>query len=279
MTLNDIKKEVAHLGFESESAIDSSIESATRRAIATAYTEHGVQAVGRIYQSSLPIRSHVAMLVHTGGGEEMIHLCGCTYAFVVSGKGAIEITDGNGRRTQSFDAEGGYVYGSVIGDAEMRFVGEFGYTVYDFCTYEGIFADGERPPEYGRMRRHELSKVLPDFLCAVSAPTDKDGRVIEGAAVISDVMMLPYGYTGEAVIRYRKRAPEVSINTPDRELGIAAELEPLIPLLAAAYVWLDDDADKAQYYMSLYRDGMSAVKLYTRRCVDTAFTDVTGWAG
>ena len=70
----------------------------------------------------------------------------------------------------------------------------------------------------------------------------------------------------------------MSIDTPDRELDIPKELESLVPLLAAAYVWLDDDADKAQYYMSLYRDGMSAVKLYTRRAVDTGFENATGWA-
>ena len=91
-------------------------------------------------------------------------------------------------------------------------------------------------------------------------------------------MLLPYGYIGEAVIRYRRSAPEVSINAPDRELDIPGELETLVPLLAAAYVWLDDDADKAQYYMSLYREGMSAVKLYTRGGVNTEFCDATGWA-
>ena len=39
-----------------------------------------------------------------------------------------------------------------------------------------------------------------------------------------------------------------------------------------------DDPEKAQYYMSLYRDGMSGVKLYTRKNVDTKFNDVTRWA-
>ena len=52
----------------------------------------------------------------------------------------------------------------------------------------------------------------------------------------------------------------------------------IVPLLAAAYVWLDDDAEKAQYYMSLYRDGMASLKLYSPRCVSTEYEDVTGWA-
>ena len=61
-------------------------------------------------------------------------------------------------------------------------------------------------------------------------------------------------------------------------LDIPSELEHLVALVTASYVWLDDDPEKAQYYMSLYREGMSALKIYTRRAVDTAFTDATGWA-
>ena len=278
MTLNEIKKEVAHLGFESEGAIDSSIESAVRRALATVYTEHGARALGWIYQSSPTPKRHIPMISHRAEVDDVIPLDGGTYAFVVCGAGSFEVKDAGGTRTQGFDTQSAYVCGRVNSEGEIRFKGEFRYTVYDLCIYEEAFADGDAPPMYGRTRGYDLSEIFPDFLFATSAPTDECGVKIAGASIYADTMYIPYGYTGRIGVEYRKRAPEVSIDTPDRELDIPKELESLVPLLAAAYVWLDDDADKAQYYMSLYRDGMSAVKLYTRRAVDTGFENATGWA-
>ena len=278
MTLNDIKKEVAHLGFESESAVDSSIESAVRRALSTIYTEHGTRALGRIYQNLPTPTRHISMIVHEPRGEEVITLEDNTYAFVICGTGRFELTDESGTRTESFDTQNGYVHGRVKGEAKIRFLGEFRYTVYDLCIYDEVFADGDAPMRFGRICEYDLNNVFPDFLFAITAPADAYGKKITGASVSSGTLYIPYSYVGEVVIEYRKRAPEVSINTPDTELNIPIELVSLVPLLTAAYVWLDDDAEKAQYYMSLYRDGMSAVKLYTRRAVETEFTDATGWA-
>lgn len=278
MTLNDIKKEVAALGFESESAIDTSIEFAARRALATIYNEHGVLATGRIYQNSPMPRMHLPMVIHTPDKDDVISLTDCTYAFVISGVGAFEISDKDGARVEDFDTRESYVYGRVKGTAEIRFMGEFRYTVYDLCTYDEAFAEGEAPPRYAKMREYSLKELLPDFLFASAAPIDREGKRIDGATVSCGRLKVPYGYVGEILLEYRKSAPEVSVNTPEKDLMIPTELEELVPLLSAAYVWLDDDADKAQYYMSLYRDGMSAVKLYTRREVECEFTDTTRWA-
>ena len=277
MTLNEIRKEVAHLGFESEGAIDGSIESAVRRALFTVYTEHGTRTLGWLYQNLPTAKRHIPIISHKASEDDVIQLDGVTYAFVACGNGSFEITDANGTRAESFDTPCGYVYGSVKGEAEIRFKGEFRYTVYDLCIYDEIFADGEMPPTYSKMQRYNLEQIFPDFLFATSAPTDADGVKIPGASVCAGVMYIPCGYVGKVGIEYRKRAPDVSLDTPDKELDIPKELESLVPLLAAAYVWLDDDSDKAQYYMSLYRDGMSAVKLYTRRAIDTKLEDVTGW--
>lgn len=278
MTLNDIKKEVAVLGFENESAIDSSIECAARRALATIYTEHGVHAVGSIYQNSpVPIK-HLPMIIHTAGKDEVIELGDCSYAFVISGVGTFEISDDLGVRTQDFDTRSTYLFGRINGSGEIRFTGEFRYTVYDLCIYDEKFADGEAPPRCGRMREYALDEYLPDFLFCSSLPTDARGIEIAGASISSGRLLVPYDYVGQIVIKYRKRAPEVSINVPDAPLDVPTELEQLVFLLTAAYVWLDDDADKAQYYMSLYRDGMSVLKVYARSGVDTAFTDVARWA-
>ena len=278
MTLNDIKKEVAHLGFESESAVDGSIESAVRRALSTIYTEHGTRALGRIYQNLPTPKRHVPMIVHTESIDEVIAVEGGTYAFTVCGTGRFEVRDENGTRTESFDTQMGYTYGRVHGEGEIRFLGEFRYTVYDLSIFSEVFAAGDKPPKFGQACEYDLGNIFPDFLCAITSPTDGKGKKIVGATVSSGVMYIPYGYIGEVVVEYRKCAPEVSINAPDAQIDIPAELASLVPLLAAAYVWLDDDAEKAQYYMSLYKEAISAVKYYGKEISDGTYYDVNGWA-
>ena len=80
------------------------------------------------------------------------------------------------------------------------------------------------------------------------------------------------------MLKYRCK-PLFDIDTElDGELDIDPECEHLLALLSASYIWLDDDAEKAQYYMSLYREGMASLKLYSTRCVNAEYEDVTGWA-
>ena len=74
-----------------------------------------------------------------------------------------------------------------------------------------------------------------------------------------------------------KAKPNLPSGAPDESLSLPPGCEHLLALLTAAYVWLDDDSDKAQSYMALYRDGINSVKLGNRRHIDKEFHDVYGW--
>ena len=64
----------------------------------------------------------------------------------------------------------------------------------------------------------------------------------------------------------------------DSEVDIPREIEHLVPLLTAAYVWLDDDEEKASYYMAIYRENLASLKLYSTSCKNNSYVDLTGWA-
>lgn len=52
---------------------------------------------------------------------------------------------------------------------------------------------------------------------------------------------------------YTQQIPHITISTPDDyELPIDPEVEPLLPLLVAYYVWLDDDERKAVMYYNQF---------------------------
>ncbi|MBO7292424.1 MAG: hypothetical protein J6V07_00650, partial [Clostridia bacterium] len=69
--------------------------------------------------------------------------------------------------------------------------------------------------------------------------------------------------------RARLRIPEVG------ELPLTEEEASLLPLFCASYVYLDDDPDKAAFYLARFREGLA------RLAADTAaphpFRDSTRW--
>ena len=124
----------------------------------------------------------------------------------------------------------------------------------------------------------DISEVCGDFLAFSDVARDERGAPIEGQSRYSSVIRLPYGFCGTAHVRYRRRAPSVSADAPDAEIPAEEELLHLIPLLCASYYWLDDDAEKAERYLLLYRDGMSNLRAASRNNQGGGYDDVLRWA-
>lgn len=278
MTLNEIKNEVLSLGFEDSLPSEGGFVSALRRALQSAYTERGVLGRLRFYQRS-PIPSvHVSSLTHKGGEDEHLEVFGKYLCMHLSGRGTVTVTDSSGERRYPFDSEFLYFHTRINGAATVGFSGDYGFYVAFLSVYTEDFPDDYLPPEYGYEREYDLASLAPDYLCVAALPEDEHGKTIRGSDVRSGTLVIPYSYVGEVRLSYRRKAPEVREDYPDEELGIATEFAHLIPLITAAYVWLDDDFDKAQYYMSLYREGMAALKIYSRSYTEADYEDVLGWA-
>ena len=63
----------------------------------------------------------------------------------------------------------------------------------------------------------------------------------------------PEGNAGSYRVYYERKCTDVDENTPDTfELELPLKAHPLVPLLAAYYLWLDDDEPKATTYYNLY---------------------------
>ena len=60
-------------------------------------------------------------------------------------------------------------------------------------------------------------------------------------------------------------------------IDLDEELSTLLPLLVASYIWLDDDADRAEYYMTLYRARAAEVAALERNHAPVNMKDVYGW--
>lgn len=278
MTLLELKNEIAALGFESEVTDDKSFVFAVKRAIATIYTERGIHKTLRIYQRNPMPDFYLGTLVHGENEYNTFRFVGGAYFFRVFGEGKLSVKDDSGYREIDFNSPKEPVRGLINGVGEITFSGNLRYTVYDLCHFSELYSPNPDDLNFATHTEYRIEKIADDYLGPQDRPRDKNGNIIEGASVCSGTLLVPYGYSGEVQLKYRCK-PYLSPDAePDTELPIDSESEHLIPLLAAAYIWLDDDAEKAQYYMSLYRDGMASLKLYSPRCVSTEYEDVTGWA-
>lgn len=116
------------------------------------------------------------------------------------------------------------------------------------------------------------------FLAFRTPPKKNQTEAIVGAFTYLDKVFIPKDYSGYVFIEYKRQADLISFATTDAELDVAKECEHLLGLLVASYLLLDGNETLADYYMSLYREGMAAVKIYNRPSQNTDYIDTTGWA-
>jgi len=173
-----------------------------------------------------------------------------------------EISDESGTRNVNFSGNDGLHRGFIHGSGELLFKGDYSYTVSNLALYDELFGPSvEDIPIAASHIEYNVKGYVNDFLSFVLPPKDSSGRDIKGASVRGSTVSIPCEYEGDVTILYKKAASEPS-GAPDEEITVPDGCEHLLPLIVAAYVWLDDDAERSQYYMSLYREGMSAVKYY-----------------
>ena len=62
-----------------------------------------------------------------------------------------------------------------------------------------------------------------------------------------------------------------------QELDLDEELCSVLPMLVAAYVWLEDEPEKSQYYMNLYRERVQEIVLSHKETAPVLIKNVNGW--
>lgn len=278
MTLNELKNSVVDLGFEVGLDKEEMLIPALSRALYTIYHDRP-----RLRTVRLGIRSVHGSLVsehisHIGGERISYKLDGVAYSFRASGRGRYIIDYGSGTEEHAFDCDMGEMRGMLRSAATITFLGEYSYDIYSLAVLHSVEGPNTASiPIYGEDRCYDLRALYPDILTPHSLPRTRDGATIGGSLIRDGIMYIPWGFSGEVQLTYR-RAPYVATGDDmDEAIDISREVEELLPLLVASYLWLDDDSDKAQYYMSLYHRGMATVQATASTELGRAYT-TNGWA-
>ena len=278
MTYKDLCADIACLGFETEFDSPERVLNATNRALMIIYTERPLYGTVTINRPKIFPTAKIDDFSHKGG-EANLFICNArAYSFKTSGIGKYKIYEGENEKIFKFSQNVEYHRGFLHGEGKIEFLGEYSYSVYDFCLFDEIYSQNiEDIPTASEYAEYRIKDYADGFLSFVSLPADEQGRAIKDSSARGGVVKIPSSYSGRINIIYKKCAQRL-LGNPDEEIILPDGCEHLLALLAASYVWLDDDADKAQYYLTLYREAMSGVKYYDRTAIDNSYHITNGWA-
>ena len=279
MNLKELTKEVFALGFDEGAEVTDAFYSCANRALRLIYTEYPSERMIKSFVTRLTPSSTCGAFRHIGGEEEKISVVGKALSFTVSGDGEAVLSDRSGERTIRFNSPFSPVRQLIAGSGEITFKGDFCYTVSDFAVFSELTGPNEDDiPSLSLERTLSVENAAADFLSLSKLPEDGGGAIIADAKISGGHLILPSDFEGEIRIYYNRRPREIVSGDENEKIDVPEEVSHLVALLTASYLWLEDEPERAAYYLTLYREAMSRAKELKGRSAGTPFTDVLRWA-
>ena len=278
MTLNELKNDVAKLGFESYVEDEDCFIASATRALSLIYIDRPVSKSAVITFSGPRVNFAKEFIEHRSGEVISFPITGKAISFRTKGTGECVITDDTGSSNVQLTADRQLVRQFLRGDATITFSGNYYFTVSNLAVFGDLLSNNLIDiPEYTPYRDVNPRDYCDDFRAFSSHPCDKYGNPIESVSLADGRIRAPFDYRGEMYMTYYRTPKSRDKTIPNAALDVSEECAPMLPILTASFMWLDDDAAKAQYYMSLYRDMVANTKRYSINKIDTVYR-VNGWA-
>ncbi len=287
MTWGQLKNEVLALGFESDAVYDSYKDSFIIAANAAldilSETVRPLEGRTTLYQqppdnllASTTIASHNAYGSPTYSAEGV-----CAYYFECDGNGRAVLIDDDGTKEIELSSNGTFspYKGFASGSLTLSFEGEHDFNIRAVAMYGRLRGQTlDDIPQGGERVYYDMHRLVGDGFAGLvgQGVTVKNGvnALDIGCEITDGVISLPSDYEGEIEIRYRRRHKRIDSLTPDDEIiELSDGLSPLLPLLMANRVFLDDDERKATYYWNSYE--MLRARLNTG--TESEFINERGW--
>ena len=174
----------------------------------------------------------------------------------------------------------------VSGTVRLRFTGAYLYSVKSVAMYEHLYSKAEDDiPAYEAFTKYDVSKMVSDFLSFKNPPIEVDDgyRHLNQGYQVEDnrILLLPYDDAGHYKVIYNRRPKPIKNDGGFSEdltvIDLDEELCALLPILIAAYIWMDDEPEKAQYYLSLYQSRAAYMLSYFKNPSPVNMRSVNGW--
>ena len=278
MTLTELKNDVARLGFESYIEDEDCFIASANRALSLIYTDRPVSKTVSITFNGPRVSLAYDFIEHTSGDTIQIPFKGKAISFRSSGDGTCIISDSTGANLVPLINNDQLTKQFVHGDGMITFSGDYYYTVKGLVVFKDLISNRAVDiPEYAPYMEIAPEDYCDDFRAFCGYPEDKDGNAIKSVTLTDGRIRAPMDFRGRLYLTYYRSPKPIDPEKPNSLIDVSTECAPMLPLLTASFLWLDDDAGKAQYYMSLYRDLVANVKRYSNNKIDSAY-NANGWA-
>lgn len=274
MTISELLDEELALGFTNTLDMNSVFIKTVNRAIREMYNDYpNLKRLKILKDKAEPVQT-VKMIKYTALKEVAVEILGKSVIFKLSGKGNYRINE-SGEKI-SFDTRYAVVKMHLNPHDLLIFSGDTPYTVYDLNAFEEKLPLDTLCAE--RLIPYDMKALTDDFLSFNGAPRDENGNEILSAVCYGSTISIPREINGEIEINYKARPTPITLDDSDKEIDAPEECLPLLPLLVAGYLWLDDEPEKAQYYTALYHSGIEKLKKQRAYTTKSSYNDVLGWA-
>ena len=276
MTYNELKDAVSQLGFESGVGDEEAFIGAAGRALSILFIDRPSIVPMELFVTPPRVMELYPVIRHRGGESISFRLTGAAISFTTAGIGEYTLRRGDSLTTVTFGPSE-VIRLFIDGEVELTFGGKYDYTVTGLCSFASTTGPSiEDIPVYSRTLRHAPDRDRGDFSSFFSRPTDENGNIVAEARLEGGMIELPFDFEGELYYSYC-RTPRKILGQSDEIIDVPRGLEPLLALLTASFLWLDDNSGMAQYYMALYRDVLSGIVRYSKSNVSTDY-ETNGWA-
>lgn len=305
MTISELYKQVAQLGFEDSLEDDDRFYYAANRALLQVnkirpaishYLINHKPLTNLVEESTFtPIEKETSLIFEAANAKSYyFEVDGSCVVFVekyntATNDWSILSTINTSSATRAFTPYKGFIKeGSefVSGLIRLRFTGNYLCSVKNIALYKDLISDNVADiPVFESYTRYNIKSLVNNFL-ALCCPPIKEAESnsvlnqeyeVEGNSII----LLPYKNKGVYKVLYEKR-PTVIANSGDAKndtsiIDLDEELSSLLPILIAAYVWIDDEPSKSEYYMNLYRERAIEVERKTKNTTPVIIKSTNGW--
>ncbi len=156
-------------------------------------------------------------------------------------------------------------------------------TLVSYALWGDKFSDeADDVPTTGIYNTYTIKTLASDFqtlksVCKVDEAGDQLLDATEYVIVSNRELWLLRSNTGRYKIEYAPICKKLSRDNADDEIGVDADIEQLIVLLTAYWVWFEDLNEIAQNCYAQYMQLAAEIKLEHRAPADPAPKDVYGW--
>ena len=278
MTIDDLRSDVARLGFESSIEDEQCFVASANRALSLIYVDRPVSKTVPIFFEGPRIVMVRDFIEHRSGERITIQTEGRSISFFSNGNGFCVITDNTGSSMIPLGYDNQLTKKLLHGKATITFYGDHYFTVNALAVYGDLISDLVVDiPTYQPYNEISVSETFGDFRAFLGYPKDENGNPVKSLELIDGKIRAPLDFRGKLYLTYYRKPETINPYDPVALIDVSDECAPMLALLTASFLWLDDDAGKAQYYMSLYRDLIANVKRYSNNKLDTAYS-ANGWA-